>query len=67
MEGYLGGGGLAGALPGVDDLPVRRPRGVGGGILVNAVPATGIVMPKVVGGGFGYPLGENGGLFTGNV
>ena len=67
MEGYLGGGGLAGALHGVDDLPARRPGGVGGGILINAVPATGVVMLNVVGGGFGYPLGENGGLFTGNV
>ena len=67
MEGYLAGGGLTGTQLGVDDLPVRGPGGVGGGILVDAVPATGIAIPKAGGGGFGYPLGEDGGLFTGNA
>ena len=64
MEGYLAGGGLTGTQLGVDDLPVRGPGGVGGGILVDAVPATGIAIPKAGGGGFGYPLGVDGGLFT---
>ena len=67
MEGYLAGGGLTGILPGVEDLPVRRPGGIGGGILVDAVPAIGIAIPKTGGGGFGYPPGDDGGLFTGNA
>ena len=67
MDGYLAGGGLTGTRLGVEDLPVRHPGGVGGGIFVDAVPATGIAIPQTGGGGFGYPLGVDGGLFTGNA